>query len=144
MGAILGFFGSAALGPVALLRLKALLIGAAALAAVCLGLTTWALLERSGRLSLKVDIVECRAQRDVLSGAISRQNEGVDRTAKAGEAAIAETRRLLGMAERALERNQAVREEIRSIVSKPTPTRPDGKPKDCGDALTEIRAKVKP
>lgn len=144
MGALLGFFGSAALAPAALLRLKALLIGAAVLAAICLALVTWALLERSGRLSLKVEVVALEAQKDVLAEAIGRQNEGVERTAKAGADAVAETRRLLGMVETGLLRTAAMRDEARSIISKPPPLRADGKPKDCADALGELKAKVKP
>lgn len=111
---------------------------------IILALTAWALFERSGRLSLKVEVVTLRAQTDVLADSLGRCNAGVERLGKAGEGAIAETKRLLAMAERAMERTAALRNEARAIVSKPPPTRADGKPKDCGDALAEIRAKVKP
>lgn len=135
--AALGFFSAPA-------RLKALLIGAAALLLICLALVTWALIERSGRLSGEVELVALRAQQQVLADSLGRCNAGVENAAKAGVAATAETKRLLAMAETALLKNAAVREEIRGIVNRPPPVRADGKPKDCGDALSEIRAKVKP
>lgn len=135
MGALLGFFAT---GPA---RLQALLIGALALAVVCLSLFAWAMIERSGRLSLKVEVVTLKAQTDVLADSLGRCNAGVENAAKAGAAAVGETKRLLSMAERMLERTAAAREEIRQIVSKPPPVRADGKPKDCVDALAEIRKK---
>lgn len=131
------------MAPTMLLRLKALVIVAMALLAAFLLVATWALLERSGRLSLKVEVVTLRAQTAVLADSLKRCNDGVARLGEAGQGAIAETKRLLGMAERALERNAAVRDEIKGIVRAPTPVRPDGKAKDCGDALAEIKAKVK-
>lgn len=144
MGALLGFFGSAALAPAALLRLKALLIGAIALAVIALALTTWALFERSGRLELKVEVVQAQARAEAWEGAAGRCTASVDAAAKAGSAATAETKRLLAMAERALERNAMVRDEIRGIVAKPVPVRADGKSKDCGDAWKEISNRVTP
>lgn len=137
MSPLLGFFA----GPA---RLKGLLIGAVVLLVLCLSLITWALFERSGRLTLEVKVVSLQAQTDVLADSLGRCNVGVANAAKAGQGAIAETKRLLGMAERALERNAAVRDEIRGIVAKPAPVRPDGKPKDCGDALAELKARVRP
>lgn len=132
MGALLGFFSSPSR------------IAAGVLAVLCALLLTWALVERSGRLSAKVELVTLKAQTDVLADSLKRCNEGVERAAAAGQAATAETKRLLALVERGLERTAALRDEARSIVSKPTPVRADGKPKDCGDALTEIRAKVRP
>lgn len=136
MTALLAFFS----GPA---RLKALVIAAAALIMVALALTTWALLERSRRLSGEIELTALRSQSRVLADSLGRCNAGVENAAKAGGAAVAETKRLLAMAERALERNAAVRDEIRTIVRTPTPVRADGKPKDCADAFAEIRAKVK-
>lgn len=138
MGGLLAFFAA---GPA---RLQALVIGAAVLLVMALALTTWALIERSGRLSAKVEVVTLKAQTDVLADSLTRCNTSIENAAKAGEAALTETRRLVGIAEKAFARTEALRIEIRGIVAKPTPTRPDGKPKDCGDALSEIRAKVQP
>lgn len=115
-----------------------------ALGLTCAALAGWALIERSGRLSLKVEVVTLKAQTDVLADALTRCNTSIENAAKAGDAAVAESRRLVGLAEAAFKRTEALRADIRGIVSKPTPVRPDGKPKDCGDALAEIRAKVQP
>jgi hypothetical protein len=138
MGAILGFFGAGTA------RLQALVIAAAAMLAMILALTTWALIERSGKYAAERDAEHFKAQSDVLADSLGRCNAGVENAAKAGTAAIGETKRLLAMAETALLKNAAVRDEIRGIVSRPPPMRADGKPKDCADALGEIRAKVKP
>lgn len=138
MGALLGFFAA---GPA---RIQGLIIAFLAAVAVCLTLTAWALFERSGRLSAKVEVVTLKAQADVLADALTRCNTSIENAAKAGQEAVTETRRLVGLAERAFARTEALRGEIRGIVSKPTPTRPDGKPRDCTDALQEIRARVQP
>lgn len=138
MGALLGFFAA---GPA---RLQGLLIGAAALLAMVLALTAWALLERSGRFEAKADVARLEAQTKVLADSLGRCNAGVEAAAKAGAASVADTKRLLDMAGRAMERTAAMRDEVRAIVSKPAPTRADGKPKDCGDAWQEIRAKAQP
>lgn len=137
MGALLGLFSTPA-------RLQGLIIAAGALLVVALGLTTWALLERSGRLSLEVEAVTLRAQSQVLADALGRCNDGVRDLAKAGDTAVEETRRLVGIAEKALAGTKALREDIKTIVSRPSPKRADGKPKDCSDAMKEIRARVQP
>lgn len=126
------------------MRLKALIIGAGVLLVLFLGMTTWALFERAGRMSLKVEVVTLKAQRDVLADSLGRCNTRIENAGKAGEAAVAETKRLLSMVEIGLVRMAAMRDEARAIVSKPPPVRPDGKPKDCTDALGEIRQKVQP
>ncbi len=126
------------------LRLKALIIGALAMVAVCLALTAWALLERAGRMEAKAELVVAQTQAQVWEGAAGRCTASVQELGAGGAAAIGETKRLLEMAGRMLERTAAVREEIRVIVKAPPPVRADGKPKDCADALGEIRKKVQP
>jgi hypothetical protein len=79
MGGILAFFGT---GPA---RLKALLIGAAALAVLCLSLTTWALLERSGRLSCAAEAAKLEGQISVLSATVETQNTAIAGWKKAAE-----------------------------------------------------------
>lgn len=138
MGGLLAFFGA---GPA---RLQALLIAAMAMLALVLALTTWALVERTKRLSLKVEVVALRAQSDVLADSLGRCNAGVEAAAKAGIAAQGDVKRLVAAAEKAATRTEAARRDIRTILSKPAPTRPDGKPKDCIDAIAEIKAKVRP
>lgn len=137
MGALLGFFGTP-------LRLKALLIGAGVMALVCMSLLTWALWERSSRLSLEVEAVTLRGQNQVLADSLGRCNAGVEATAKAGTAALADMKRLVALAEREAARTAALRTEIKGIVNRPAPKRADGKPKDCTDAMSEIRQKVQP
>lgn len=137
MGALLGFFGTP-------LRLKALLIGAAVMALVCMTLLVWALWERSSRLSLEVEAVTLRGQNQVLADSLGRCNAGVEAAAKAGTAALADMKRLVAIAEKAAERTAALRNEIKGIVNRPAPKRADGKPKDCTDAMSEIRQKVQP
>ena len=80
----------------------------------------------------------------VWEAAAGRCTASVQNLGNAGTAAIAETRRLLGMVETGLQKNAKLREDIRLIVSTPPPTRPDGKPKDCSDAISEIRKTVQP
>lgn len=125
-------------------RLKGLLICAAALIAVALALTVWALIERTWRLQDAVELAQLRDQKQILADSLGRCNAGVEAAAKAGHAAQADVKRLLGMAETAMLKTAAFREEARAIVSKPTPVRADGKPKDCGDAWQEIAKKAKP
>jgi hypothetical protein len=139
MTALLAFFGA---GPA---RLQALLIAALALIALCLSLTVWALIERTWRLQDAAELATLKAQQaQVLADSLGRCNAGVENAAKAGVAAVADTKRLLGMAEVAMQKTAALREEARAIVSKAPPARADGKAKDCTDALAEIKAKVKP
>jgi hypothetical protein len=138
MTALLAFFGA---GPA---RLQALLIAALALIALCLSLTVWALIERTWRLQDAAELATLKAQQAVLADSLGRCNAGVENAAKAGVAAVADTKRLLGMAEVAMQKTAALREEARAIVSKAPPARADGKAKDCTDALAEIKAKVRP
>ena len=137
MTALLAFFS----GPA---RLKGLMIGAAALLVIALALTTWALLERSGRYAAERDAQRFKDQSQVLADSLGRCNAGVAAAARAGTAAQADVKRLLGMAETAMLKTAALREEARGIISKPPPVRADGKPKDCSDALGEIRQKARP
>lgn len=137
MGTLLALFSTPA-------RLQGLIIAAIAMLALILGLTTWALLERSGRLSAKVELVRAQDQAKVWEDAAGRCTASVKSLGEAGQGAIAETKRLLGLVEVGIKKQAALRDEARDIVKKPPPTRPDGKPRDCADALAEIRAKVKP
>jgi len=135
---LLNFFGAAALAPASLLRLKALLIAAAAMLLACLALTTWALIERSGRLSCKIETVELSAQVKVLSASLERQNTGIDATIAAGNDARAAIRLLLVAAGKLAAGRQSIIDEVNGILAKPTPTKPDGKPYGCDEAWSEI------
>jgi hypothetical protein len=135
---LLSFFGGAALAPASLLRLKALLIAAAVMVMVCMALMTWALLERSGRLSCKVETVALSAQVEVLSASIGRQNEGIDDVRQATQDARAATAAMLAAAGKLAAARQSVIDEMHGVLAKPTPLRSDGKPAGCDDAWDSI------
>src|SRR4051794_28683611 len=92
-------------------RLKGLVIGAAVLVVLALTLITWALLERTWRLQDEVQLATMRAQQQVLADSLGRCSAGAAATAKAGADAVTETKRLLAMAETALLKNAALRDE---------------------------------
>lgn len=138
MGSLLTFFGAGGI------RLQALIIAALAMAVMILGLTTWALLERSGRLSAKVELVAAQAQAQAWEAAAGRCTASVENAAKIGRETVDATRELLRKADAAYARNAGLIADIRTIVSKPPPVRTDGKPKDCTDALGEIKQRVRP
>lgn len=129
------------------LRLKALIIGAVALAAVCLALVTWALLERSGRLGCKVDVVRLEGevtrlhgQIDVLADKIATQNTAID-----GWKAAAEKQKGVGDVARAAAEKTAARiqpelERLRDLMSKTAA----GAARSCADAAAEVRRGLKP
>lgn len=123
-------------------RLKGLVVGAIALAAVCLALVTWALLERSGRLGCKVDVVRLegevdrlKGQIDVLADKIATQNAAID-----GWKAAADRQAGVGQAARAAADAAAARiqpeiERLRGLVS----GMPAGAARACADAAAEVR-----
>lgn len=140
MGFLLSFFA----GPA---KLKALLIGAVVMIAVCLALTVWALLERSGRLDCRVELVTAQAQIAVLSDSLNRQNAGIKATEEAGKAAQQGVADLLSAARKLSAAGTSLGNTIahaRDVIGKPAPKRPDGKDKDCADAWREIQERVKP
>lgn len=137
IGAATTFFAAPA-------RLKALVIGALVMLAVCLALTTWAFAERSGRLSIKVDLVEAQASVRAWEQAAGRCTASIENAAKIGQQAVDDTRAALKRIEAANAKNAPMLAHIAGIVSKPPPARADGSSKDCGDAWGEIRSKVKP
>lgn len=133
MGALLTFFS----GPA---QLKALIIGAIAALIACLALTTWALLERSGRLSCEVDRVALKAQVSVLSDALNRQSASIERTAKAGEDATAAASALLKAAQGLTAQNRGFLDRAEQAIRDAAPRNPDGTAKGCGEARAEMRA----
>lgn len=137
MGSILAIFSTPA-------RLQGLIIAAGVMIVMMMSLTIWALWEQSGRHQAETEAATMKAQSQALADSLGRCNAGVEAAAKAGQLAVGETRRLLGMAETALLKTAALREEARAIVGKPAPVRADGKIKDCSDALAEIRKRVQP
>lgn len=147
MGSILGFFGSAALGPAQLLRLKGLLIGAAVMIAVCLALTAWALLERSGKLSCEVEkeqlntkIASLEAQVGTLSDKLTTQNDAVKKLEKAAADAKRKGADEKAKAERLVAGNKSELERLRKAASNKT----TGATQSCADAVADVRRGLRP
>lgn len=112
--------------------------------ALCVGLTGWALSERSGRMSCKVELVTAQAQVAVLSDTITRQNAGVQAAADAGAAAQEGVAKLLEVAKRAEQASAGLVAHARDVIGKPAPKRADGKDVDCTDAWREIETRARP
>jgi len=136
MGALLGFFGAGGL------QLKALIVGAAVMAIACLGLTTWALLERSGRLSCKVDVVRLEDQVKVLADQLKRQSAAVIDHAAIGAAVQAAIRGDLDKIGKLISKSDPKLLELERLI-KQRQLRADGKPVDCGDAWREIEKRAR-
>lgn len=138
MGALVSFFAG---GPA---RLKALLVGAAAMAVVCLALTTWALLERSWRFQALAEVergrtllVRERDQVQVLAAAVGACSAGVDLAKRVGDAAIAGTAELVEAAKRLKRPAVHTREVIERVIASPaTPEQAA----DCNWGWAEIEA----
>lgn len=117
------------------LQLKAMLVGAGVMAIAILALTAWAFYERSRYFECQATAAPLIAQVQVLAGKIDGQNDAVQATAKAGQDALAETRKMLltagrlrAAADRAAEASEAIAKG------------PQQKGKDCRDAWREIEA----
>lgn len=113
---------------------------------LCAALTAWALLERTFRLECRAELVTANAQIAVLSESLTRQNDGIDATRKAGEAAQKGVRELLAVARQlsaAGSRLGATIKHARGVIAKPPGKRPDGKDVDCNDAWREIEGRVR-
>lgn len=136
MGALLTFFGAGGL------QLKALIVGAIAALVACMALTTWALLERSGRLSLKVELVRCEAQKAVLVDQLNRQSRAVIDHGQVGAAVQAALRGDLDKLLAAAGRRDPGLQELTELIK--NNKRADGSAKDCADAWAEIEKRRKP
>jgi hypothetical protein len=137
-GAALDFFAA---GPA---RIKALLVGALAMVAVCLTLTAWALLERAGRLETQVEVERARTmlvrERDqiqVLAAAVGACSAGVELAKQVGDAAIAGTSELVEAARRLKRPAVHTREVIERLIEKPVTAE---QANDCNWGWAEIEA----
>jgi hypothetical protein len=137
MNGIIDFFAGGAL------RLKALLIGALLMLAACLGLTVWALIERSGKLSAEKDLAVSAAQIGVLSASLNRQNASIEAVRSAGAAATAGARELVAAAKLANANNASLVLSVREVLNRPAPTKPDGTTAGCEDAWRDIERAAK-
>lgn len=103
---------------------------------LCAVLTGWALLERSGRMSCKAELVTARAQIAVLSDTIVRQNAGIQAAADAGAAAQESVGKMLEAARKLTAAGTRLGDSIghaKGVLGKPAP-----KGADCGTAWREI------
>lgn len=138
MGKLLEFFGA---GPA---RLQALLIGALAMALTCAALAGWALVERSGRLTLKIEVVRLEGQVTVLADKLKTQNDAVDAFGKAGDRIVGDVKKqLASLAKNDGRRSQQIA-SIEALLRQPRPTGADGRPAGCSDAWRRIEAQVRP
>lgn len=141
MGALLAFFGGSAL------RLKALVIAALAMAAVCGALTAWALLERSSRLSCEVDKVALEGEVRVLEGQlkvmadkITTQNTAIDGWKRAADEAAGKGDLARAAATQAAAKLQPNIVRLEKAVKDAAGA---AKRVDCNDAVAEIRKGLK-
>ncbi len=136
MGARRDVFGAGGL------QLKALIVGAIAALLACMALTTWALFERSGRLSCKVDVVRLEGQVQVLADQLKRQSKAVIDHGAIGAAVQAALRGDLDQLLAAARRRDPGLQELAELIK--NNKRADGSAKDCGDAWGEIEKRRTP
>ena len=113
----------------------------AVLAIAGLGLTTWALIERAGRLQAKVDVVRLQDQVDVLGRQIETQNSAID----GWKTAAAERTKTGAIARQAAEAAVAgLAPELTRLQGLLVRHRATGEAAGCSDALAEIRRGLRP
>jgi hypothetical protein len=117
------------------LGLKAQLItaGAAFLAlSLC---TSWALLERAGRLEAKGTIATLAAQGQVLAGAVKDCSTGAAEVKRVADLAVSGMGGLMEKAEKIAQPKWRTVEKIQTIIEKPAPPGAG-----CNEAWAEIEA----
>lgn len=141
MTGLLTFFAAPA-------RLKGLVIAAGIMLLVALALTTWALLERTARLSCKVDVVELRGevarlngQIDVLADKIATQNEAIEAWKAAADARKAFALAAGAAAEKVA---QGLQPELERLGAKIAEQAAAGAAKSCAEAAAEVRKGLRP
>lgn len=109
-------------------RAKALLAAAAAMALLCLGLTSWALLERAAAFQARGEAAQARAERDraidqaaVLGAAASACTASVEDAKAVAAGALAATEKLVDAARRRSEPARHTVERIETILERPAP-----------------------
>jgi hypothetical protein len=122
------------------LQIKLALVGAALAAVAMLSLTVWALLERSAKLSCRVELVVAKDQVAVLSDKIEVQNKSLQKL----EATTAQILKRTGLTlEQLAKQHEGTRKTVADLESKiasATPKNADGSAKGCADYLKEWRA----
>jgi len=143
MGRLLDFF-TAVTG-----RVQALLVAALAIAAMCLALAGWALLERTWRYQALADLERARgelslarAQGKVLAKAVDACNAGVELARQAGEDGRKAGRDLLAAVNRLNAGNVATVAALEDLLAHPE--KPGATCEDAWREIEQLRAKAAP
>ena len=112
----------------------AILIGVAAVIAC---LTIWAYSERAGRLACEVERVQLRDAYQVLAGKVQEQNAAVTDLQRRSQAAMAQSRAALNVANVEAAKRQAEVDYWREQAARPTPAGAT-----CATAWAEIRQRL--
>jgi hypothetical protein len=139
MGTLLYFFSGGTA------RIQALIYAAIAMLVICMGLASWALIERVRAAQAITEKVRAEGERDraidqgrVLADSTERCSAGVERVAKLAGEAIGTSRGLLEEARRLHAGGRAMADEIEQRLAKKAGVRADGRPKSCDDAYDEL------
>lgn len=129
------------LNPITLnpIQIKAVLIAIAAALAIMLSLTIWALLERSGRLGCKVDLVQARDQVKVLADRLEDQTKAINDLGQATANGRLELRQMVARVTGEHSKTRQTVAQLEKAIQAPTPIGADGRAKDCRDAIREWR-----
>lgn len=132
MGALLDFFAGGTA------RIQALLVGALAMAAVCLALTAYGLWWRSEAYQARGERDVAIAQARALAAGIEACSAGVAAAQRAALNAVSTGRELLAQAQRLARPAIAEAKRIEELLKQKPPARADGKQAGCDDAWDEI------
>ncbi len=113
--------------------LQARVAGVAVIVLVMATLAGWALIERARYFGCTAERARLEAQVGILADKIDQVNTAVLATAKAGQAAVANTRALLAEARRLAQPRAAAIEKAEKAATAPAPPG-----KGCEDAWGEI------
>jgi hypothetical protein len=120
------------------LKLNLAAIGAAAAAAAIAGVSTWALIERAGRLECKVERTRALDQVEVLAAAVRDQGASIERLgAQTGQAQLELRRRLEAIAKQGAAA-QALVDRLEQSIEAPTPAAAD-----CRSAIEAWREELR-
>lgn len=125
------------------------LVGAAVLALAIASLTVWAVLERAGKLSAQVELERKNTelqravdQVGVLALTVKAQSRSIDFLAAATTNGRRELREIMADIKRRQAGTVELVNRLELAIAGATPTRPDGSPQDCRDALTAWRREI--
>lgn len=100
-------------------------------------------LARAATATAQAELKVCRAQNEVLVGAVNRQNMAVAEVERLGKELRADTGRTLAAVRRQNQASAAAVAAIEQKIQAPAPVRADGTVADCTDAWREIEARAR-